>query len=465
MMAAIFIYLGGNGKAETFVFPGGTAVTGPGAWAGTSGTVYPIAFNVDNGPLTLTVYNLNMSGVKFTKVNPCCGPAAGDTGLGAYAQVGVSGDTRVIDWPENGVQVFLTSVMGWNPATDGSGAWNAQATKFTHDSVLENGDGLGYRKYLQQCWYNPIDTLDSGLPYDPAFNKWNFQYNAEKYMGGTAVDPEYDTFDLKLKVTLNNANPKTYKVEWWVRIHKASSWDEGNKLANWACPWNGAANNAALGTADLENLGPPCIDEVPVETGRINGAWYRIESPGTPGTDYFDVPNVDFSAVYPHVSIHNGGSSANEGQTITWGDVVVEGEPILQDGMATGGGWFIPEPANSSGLTLDGSKANFGFVAKQKTGQSSGQLEFQYKADVLSLKSTSYDWVTVSATQVIFEGTGTINGSGSYKFRVHAFDGDGTGAGVDRFTIRIWTGGSTYEAPTYRTEGDLGGGQIVVHKK
>jgi hypothetical protein len=59
---------------------------------------------------------------------------------------------------------------------------------------------------------------------------------------------------------------------------------------------------------------------------------------------------------------------------------------------------------NSSGLNLDGSKATFGFVAKLRDGSSSGQLEFQYKTDSINLKSTSYDWVTVSTTQAIFEG-------------------------------------------------------------
>ena len=103
-------------------------------------------------------------------------------------------------------------------------------------------------------------------------------------------------------------------------------------------------------------------------------------------------------------------------------------------------------------------------MAKLRDGTSSGQLEFQYKTDDLNLKSTSYDWVTVSSTQVIFEGTGTINGSGNCKFRVWAFDGDKTG-GMDRFAIRIWTGDAGYDMPTYRAEGDLGGGQIVVHKK
>jgi hypothetical protein len=65
----------------------------------------------------------------------------------------------------------------------------------------------------------------------------------------------------------------------------------------------------------------------------------------------------------------------------------------------------------------------------------------------------------------MFEGTGTINGTGEYKFRVRAVDGERLGGGAkDRFEIRIWTGTGEWDTPTYRAEGDLGGGQIVVHK-
>jgi hypothetical protein len=465
LLGPIFLSRGVVSAVEptTFVLPGGIATTGVGAWGGMAGTVYPVAFNVDASPLTMTVYNLDVSGVKFTKVNPCCGPASGDAGLGAYAQVGVAGDTRLIDWPENGAQMFVNSIMGWNPATDGKGAWNAQTTKFTHDSARGADDGLGYRSYLQQCWYNPIDSLDPRDPWTNDFNKWNFQYNAEKYMGGVS-DPEYDTFDLRMTVNKVGDSPKTYRIEWWVRLHQASSWDEDNRASNWGCPWNGALNNAATDTGDSENPGPPCFDEIPAETARVNGAWYRVESPGTPGADYFDVANVDFSTVYPHVGVHNGGASGNVGHTISWGDVVVVGEPVLQAGMATGGGWFIPDDDTFVGDT-PGGKATFGFAAKQDDRKgSSGHLGFQYHVDKLDLKSTSYDWVTLSSTQVIFEGEGVLNGTPGFRFRVHAFDGDKTG-GADRFTIRIWTGTDDYEMPTYRAEGELGGGQIVVHKK
>lgn len=146
-------------------------------------------------------------------------------------------------------------------------------------------------------------------------------------------------------------------------------------------------------------------------------------------------------------------------------NVQVFGEK-LGEGMATGGGWFIPETANSVGLVFDGSKANFGFVARNRKAVASGNLEFQYNASDINLKSSSYDWAQLSTSQAIFEGTGTINDAGSYKFRVRAVDGDKLGVGVsDRFEIRIWTTGSSFDGPLHRAEGNLGGGQIVVHKK
>ena len=152
--------------------------------------------------------------------------------------------------------------------------------------------------------------------------------------------------------------------------------------------------------------------------------------------------------------------------SVVFQDITVKGcLLVLKAGMATGGGWFYAEDTGGIGNVTPGGKATFGFVAKHKDNKSSGQLQFQSKTDDLNLKSTSYDWVTLSNTQVIFQGEGRLNGVPGYKFRVHAFDGDKTGTGVDRFTIRIWTSGDNYDMPTYRAEGDLGGGQIVVHKK
>lgn len=138
---------------------------------------------------------------------------------------------------------------------------------------------------------------------------------------------------------------------------------------------------------------------------------------------------------------------------------------LLGEGSATGGGWFVPEPTNSSGLLVDGSKATFGFIARNKKAVASGNLEFQYQASGINLKSSAYDFAHIVTTQAIFEGQGSINNVEGYKFRVRAVDGDKLGNVADRFEIRIWTGGNSFDSPLYKAEGDLSGGQIVVHKK
>ena len=47
-------------------------------------------------------------------------------------------------------------------------------------------------------------------------------------------------------------------------------------------------------------------------------------------------------------------------------DLTVTGYLLAQEGMATGGGWFIPEDDKAHGLTNLGEKATFGFIAKLK---------------------------------------------------------------------------------------------------
>ena len=74
-------------------------------------------------------------------------------------------------------------------------------------------------------------------------------------------------------------------------------------------------------------------------------------------------------------------------------------------------GAYAPDP------TLSG-KANFGFVAKYKKGQSTpdGQTEFQFKAGDLNFHSTDYEWLVVAGKNAQFKGTGTINGFSNYGF-------------------------------------------------
>lgn len=194
-----------------------------------------------------------------------------------------------------------------------------------------------------------------------------------------------------------------------------------------------------------------------IETGTFADGWKNAPPEIFPAGMSF---TADTTAMQVFAGIQ--APASGYGQTAVK-NITVTG--CLAEGMATGGGWFIPEGDNAIDPANLAGNATFGFVARQKNGIPSGQLEFKYQGDGLDFKSTDYDWVSVSSgTQIVFEGTGRLNGVDGYRFCVWAFDGDKIGTGIDRFEIRIWIGGDSYESPTYRAEGNLGGGQIIIHK-
>jgi parallel beta-helix repeat protein len=135
-----------------------------------------------------------------------------------------------------------------------------------------------------------------------------------------------------------------------------------------------------------------------------------------------------------------------------------------EGGFVTGGGWiWSPKGAYAADPALEG-KATFGFNAKYQKGATvpTGQTEFVFQAGSLNFHATSYDWLVVAGSKSAnFKGTGTINGSGSYKFKLWA--GDDV---KDTFHIRIWGEDQPgQESVVYdnRTDQVLGGGSIVIH--
>jgi len=135
-------------------------------------------------------------------------------------------------------------------------------------------------------------------------------------------------------------------------------------------------------------------------------------------------------------------------------------------GFVTGSGW-IDSPVNTDYQYMQvGGKASFGFVAKYKKGANipEGNTEFQFKAGNLNFHSTAYDWLVVNqgGTRAQFKGSGTINGSGDYRFMLWAGDGE-----PDTFRIKIWYEDGGEEVVVYDngTDQAIGGGSIVVHTK
>ncbi len=132
--------------------------------------------------------------------------------------------------------------------------------------------------------------------------------------------------------------------------------------------------------------------------------------------------------------------------------------------FVTGGGWiWSPEGAYFPDPTLTG-KVTFGFVSKYKKDATvpTGNTEFQFKVADLNFHSADYQWLFVTGTMAMFEGTGSINGMGEYKFMIWA--GDDV---IDTFRIKIWMEDEFGEAIIYDNgfDQEIGGGNIIHHTK
>lgn len=139
-------------------------------------------------------------------------------------------------------------------------------------------------------------------------------------------------------------------------------------------------------------------------------------------------------------------------------------------GFVTGGGWiWSPEGAYTADPSMTG-KATFGFVSKYQKGANipSGNTEFQFKVADLNFKSTSYEWLVIAGSKAQYKGTGTINGTGEYKFMLTAVDGS-----PDKFRIKIWEDATEeliYDNQLGAADADdpsteIQGGSIVIHKE
>ncbi|MDZ4328996.1 MAG: MBG domain-containing protein, partial [Flavobacterium sp.] len=144
-------------------------------------------------------------------------------------------------------------------------------------------------------------------------------------------------------------------------------------------------------------------------------------------------------------------------------------------GFVTGGGWIMsPLGAYTANPTLTG-KANFGFNAKYKKGntQVDGNTEFQFQTGNLNFSSSSHEAMSlvIAGAQAIYKGQGTINGVPGYSFMVSAIDGEKKSTGItDKFRIKIWNGaGVVYDnqigaADNADATTAIGGGSIVIHE-
>ena len=138
-------------------------------------------------------------------------------------------------------------------------------------------------------------------------------------------------------------------------------------------------------------------------------------------------------------------------------------------GFVTGGGWINSPPGAYTADPLATGRVNFGVNAKYLNNQPrlTGETEFQLQLADINFHSTGYSWLVVvgpNSSVAVWEGAGTINGEGNFRFQFTVVDGDRDGTRIDKMRMRIWnaaTGAVIYD--TGGTPIPLASGSIVIH--
>jgi hypothetical protein len=101
-----------------------------------------------------------------------------------------------------------------------------------------------------------------------------------------------------------------------------------------------------------------------------------------------------------------------------------------------------------------------------------GQLVIRFEPAGPVFRSTGYDWLVAIGGKAQLMGSGTLDGAGTYRFRLTLVDGRRQGLRKpDLLRIRIWdmeTGAIVYDSQLGDEEGKdpttaLGGGSVVIH--
>jgi large repetitive protein len=115
--------------------------------------------------------------------------------------------------------------------------------------------------------------------------------------------------------------------------------------------------------------------------------------------------------------------------------------PAVGAGLLTSPAGAYPAKPSLTGL----SAFSFGALYLKGDTTPNGNATFDFGAAKLTFRSTGSDWLVVTGDKAVYQGSGTVNGSSGYGFRITATDAP------DTFRIKVWkksTGGVVYDNTT-----------------
>ena len=121
------------------------------------------------------------------------------------------------------------------------------------------------------------------------------------------------------------------------------------------------------------------------------------------------------------------------------------------EGKTIGGGWYYSAAGSYAPDALLTGRAYFSFVAQYEEGDSEPRGRTMFKLRNLLFRSNGYDSLDINGDRATIEGAGSINGGGSYGFRISVIDGSADGGDCDgddasdgavnpedRIRVQIW---------------------------
>ncbi|MET9793577.1 family 43 glycosylhydrolase [Streptomyces canus] len=320
-----------------------------------------------------------------------------------------------------------------------------------HRFAIPGGDGMHRETTVDKLDFDSDGLIKKVVPTLTSIDPVSIVHAGED-VGGTEGNA------IALHGTISGAGSPKWTVE---KGAPCSFADPGSAATTLTCTDNGTYTVTLTGgrskdtaTVEVANAAPAVVSatgpQSPVPVGKRTVVTAEFTDPGTSDTHTCVVDWKDGSAPQSGTVTASGCRAEHPYTqagirrpviTVTDDDGASDSrtlpELIVYDrsaGPALGTG-VLGSPAGAYPAKPDlTGKAAFSFAAAYLPGTSApvGEASFDFGPARLKFRSTGSDWLVVTGSRAVYQGSGTVDGKSGYGFRITATDAP------DTFHLRIW---------------------------